>query len=237
MYLIVSRMLGILITAVLAGCAGQTEQLAMQRPQQGAQQPPPQTVTFPNGTTFGGASGRQASELAQIIVDANNNNMQDYQKLQGMESKNLQTSQQALTMIEQLSNEQGTGEITLFFPTGSHEIRPGQEQHTRLVTFLDYLARQSRGRKVLFLLIGSASATGNPQVNERLSRERAAAPEPIIDQYLVNIPHQFFKVYGLGDIYSPKNAPLTQEQRYQNVRIIAVYETDQIPQLPAAAKR
>jgi outer membrane protein OmpA-like peptidoglycan-associated protein len=162
--------------------------------------------------------------------------MQDYQKLQGMESKNLQTSQQALSMIEQLSNEQGTGEITLFFPTGSHELRQGEEQYTRLVNFLDYISRQSRGRKVLFLLIGSASATGNPQVNERLSRERAAAPKPIIDQYLVNIPHQFFKVYGLGDIYSPKHAPLTQEQRYQNVRIIAVYETDQIPQLLAAAK-
>jgi outer membrane protein OmpA-like peptidoglycan-associated protein len=236
MHSIVSRILGLSLVAVFAGCAGQTEQLAMQTPQQGTQQPAPQAITFPNGTTFGGASGRQASQLAQIIVEANNNNMQDYQKLQGTESKNLQTSQQALTMIEHLSNEQGTGEITLFFPTGSHELRQGQEQYNRLITFLDYLSRQSRGRKVLFLLIGSASATGNPQVNERLSQERAAAPEPIIDQYLVNIPHQFFKVYGLGDIYSPKQAPLTQEQRYQNVRIIAVYDTDQVPQLPAAAK-
>jgi hypothetical protein len=42
---------------------------------------PPQSVTFPNGTTFGGASGRQASELAQIVVDSNNN-MRDYQQLQ-----------------------------------------------------------------------------------------------------------------------------------------------------------
>ena len=50
------------------------------------------------------------------------------------------------------------------------------------------------------LLIGSASATGNPQLNEPLSRERSTAPEPIIDQYLVNVPHQFFKVYGLGDL-------------------------------------
>ena len=46
MYPIVSRMLGILITAVLAGCAGQTEQLTMQRPPQGAQQPPPQAITY-----------------------------------------------------------------------------------------------------------------------------------------------------------------------------------------------
>jgi hypothetical protein len=87
---------------------------------------------------------------------------------------------------------------------------------------------------VLFLLIGSASATGNPQPNIRLSRERSQAPEPIIDQYLVNVPHQFFKVYGLGDIYSPKNVTLSQEQRYQNVRIIAVYQTDQVPVVPQA---
>src|SRR5882724_12943675 len=110
----VSGILSLVVAAGLAGCAGQTEQLSMQSPT--AQSP--QSITFPNGTTFGGASGRQASELAQLIADSNNNNMQDYQRLQGTESKNLQTSQQALAMIEQLSNQQGTGQITLFFPTG-----------------------------------------------------------------------------------------------------------------------
>jgi outer membrane protein OmpA-like peptidoglycan-associated protein len=197
---------------------------------------PPQSVTFPNGTTFGGASGRQASDLAQIVVDSNNNNMRDYQQLQGTESKNLQTSQQALAMIEQLSNEQGTGQITLFFPTGSAELRQGSEQGERLIRFLDYISRESRGREVLFVLIGSASATGSMQTNERLSRERSQAPEPIIDQYLVNVPHKYYKVYGLGDTYSPKNVPLSQEQRYQNVRIVAVYQTDQVPVLPAAQR-
>jgi outer membrane protein OmpA-like peptidoglycan-associated protein len=237
------RILGgltIVIAAVLAGCAGQTEQLSMQRPQQvtqqGPQQQAPQSVTFPNGTTFGGASGRQASELAQIIAESNNNNMQDYQRLQGAESKNLQTSQQALQLLEQLSNEQGSGQITLFFPTGSAELRKGSEQYERLVRFLDYLSRESRGRELLFVMIGSASATGNQQLNERLSQERSAASEPIIDQYLVNNPHKYYKVYGLGDTYSPKNVPMSQEQRYQNVRIIAVYQTDQVPVVPAAPK-
>jgi len=77
---IVSGILGLVDAGVLAGCAGQTEQLSMQRPQQGPQPQAPQSVTFPNGTTFGGASGRQASELAQIVVDSNN--MRDYQQLQ-----------------------------------------------------------------------------------------------------------------------------------------------------------
>ena len=145
---------------------------------------PPQAITFPNGTTFGGASGRQASELAQIVVEANNNNLQEYQQLrsgeqqlQRTETKNLQTSQQALQMIEQLSMW-GTGEITLFYPVDQVELKQGSLQYTRLITFLDYLSRESQGRQVLFLLIGSASATGNPQQNVRLSRERSQAPEP-----------------------------------------------------------
>ena len=120
----VCTILSLVVAVCLAGCAGQTEQLSMQQPAQGsAPPPPPQAITFPNGTTFGGASGRQASELAQIVVDANNNNLQEYQQLrsgeqqlQRTETKNLQTSQQALQMIEQLSNQQGTGEITLFYP-------------------------------------------------------------------------------------------------------------------------
>jgi outer membrane biogenesis lipoprotein LolB len=44
-------------------------------------------------------------------------------------------------------------------------------------------------------------------------------------------PHQFYKVYGLGDLYAPKNVTLQEDQRYQNVRIIAVYDTNQIPAL------
>src|SRR5215510_2023791 len=169
----VGKILRLVVAVLLAGCAGQTEQLSIQQPAQGAAQPPPpQSITFPNGTTFGGASGRQASELAQIVVEANNNNLQEYQRLrsgeqqlQGTETKNLQTSQQALQMIEQLSNQQGTGEITLFFPTDQVELKQGELQYTRLVNFLDYLSRESRGRKILFLLIGSASAIGNQQVN------------------------------------------------------------------------
>ena len=173
---IVLGIVGLVVAAGLVGCAGQPEQLTMQSPQQGTQPQAPQSITFPNGTTFGGASGRQADELAQLIADSNNNNMQDYQRLQGTESKNLQTSQQALAMLENLSNQQGTGQITLFFPTGSAELSQGSEQGQRLINFLEYLARSSRGREILFVLIGSASATGSMQVNERLSRERAAAP-------------------------------------------------------------
>jgi hypothetical protein len=152
------------------------------------------------------------------MVDANNN-MQGVGNLEGAGTKNLQTS-----------------EMTLFFPTGADHILRGSLESTRLINFLEYPSRESPGCRVLLLLIGSASAPGTPQRNERLSRERATAPEPIIDQYLVNIPHQLFKVYGRGDIYSPKPATLSQAQRYQNVRIIAASQTDQVPVVPTASK-
>lgn len=211
------------VAAALAGCGGQPQEYTMQQPagQQPAgqpsagQRPAAQTITFPNGTIFGAASAREASSLAQIMVDANNNNMKDYEQLQGTEnrdlqvtSKNLQTSQQALGILEQLSQQQGTGEITLFFATGSAVLPANGLQYDRLIRFVDYLSRDSRGRKGIFVMIGSASATGSMAINQKLSRERAEAPEPIVNQYLVNVSHQFFKVYGLGDIYSPKNATL-----------------------------
>jgi len=40
-----------------------------------------------------------------------------------------------------------------------------------------------------------------------------------------------YKVYGLGEMYAQRNVSLQEDQRYQNVRIIAVYETNQIPSL------
>ena len=220
--------LSLVFAAALGGCAQPApQQFVMQQPDEQR----PQTITFPNGTTFGGASGSQASTLAQLVVDSNNNNMKDFEQLQGTASKNLQTSQQALQMLEHLSQQQGTGDITLFFPTGSAALSQGSLQYQRLINFVDYLSRNSRGRKILLVMIGSASATGNMSINQRLSRERSEAPESIIDQYLVNDPHQFFKVYGIGDMYSPKNVSLQKDQRYQNVRIIAVYDTNQIPAL------
>ena len=52
---------GVLTAAMLGGCAQPPpQQFVVQRPDEQK----PQTITFPNGTTFGGASGSQASTLA-----------------------------------------------------------------------------------------------------------------------------------------------------------------------------
>ncbi len=224
---------GLLGAGLLGGCATPQETLTMQGPA-GQQQ-----VSMPKSGWTGAASGAQADALAQEVVNANNNTMKQFDaengrldKLQAAENKDYQTAQKALAQLEQMSNQQGTGQITLFFKTGSTEI--DQFQLQRLVNFLDYLSRDSRGRTVILVSIGSASAIGNPQFNKKLSMERSEAPLPVINQYLVNVPHKFYKVTGIGDMYAPKNASVQVEDRYQSVRIIAAYSTSNLPTVPGA---
>ena len=64
------------------------------------------------------------------------------QRQDAMSSKNLQTSQHALQVLEHLSQQQGTGEITLFFrpdratlPTSGSTIRPANQ--FRRLSFAD----------------------------------------------------------------------------------------------------
>jgi outer membrane protein OmpA-like peptidoglycan-associated protein len=212
-------------TAVLAACAGQQETYTMA---------PGQQVVMPKGTMTGGASAGDANALAQMIVNENNNAMAGFDRVNGQlsqmqstETQSLKTSQETLAKLEQLSNQQGSGEITLFFAEGS--ARLNQEQEQRLIRFLDYLQREARGRTIILVAVGSASAIGSPAINRKLSVERANAPLNTINQYLVNTPHRFYKVSAVGDMYAPKNASYTVEQRYQSVRIIAAYDQAQLP--------
>ncbi len=238
------------------GCAGEVKQLHMKDTEGQTK-----TVEFPKGTFTGAASKEQASTLAQIFVDSHNMAMGELVQIKGnteaikqatqridesikkledssrmiLETckNNLETSQKTFQLLEQLSKRHGTGEITLFYPVGSSQIQMRSLEYQRLVNFSDFLSRESRGRKVLLISIGSASAFGDKKTNQVLAKKRSETPIDIIDQYLINIPHQFFKVYGIGDVYSPKNVTIKEHQRYQHVRIIAFYETDQVPPLLA----
>ena len=116
--------LALIVAAVLAGCATQPQVIEMEQPSGQQQQ-----MTMPKSTWTGEASGTQADALAKQIQQGNNNTMQQFDqvegnmgKLQGTENKDLQTSQQALAKFEQLSAQQGSGQITLFFKTGSAEF-------------------------------------------------------------------------------------------------------------------
>jgi outer membrane protein OmpA-like peptidoglycan-associated protein len=210
----------------LAGCAGQPTTYTMQTPTATAA---PETVTVPKGTMTGAASVGDATALAKMIQDSNNNVMTAYDRvngrmdtLQASENRDLQASEEALAKLEQLSNQQGSGQITLFFAEGSATIDAAQNQ--RLIGFLDYISRDAHGRKVILVSLGSASAVGNPTFNKKLSVERGQAPVPVIEQYLVNIPHQVFKVSGVGAMYAPKRASAQVDARYQSVQIIAAYD-------------
>lgn len=147
--------------------------------------------------------------------------------------QHTETAQQTMRMIEQLAKQQGTGEITLFFPLGSSKIGKESMEFERLIGFVDYLSRESKGRTLILISIGSASAVGDKKTNMKLAKGRSEFPLDVIDKYLVNVPHEFFKVYGTGDMYSPKEASSKEHERYQHVRIIAVFEESQLPGLPA----
>lgn len=212
-------------TLVLAACAGESQTYTMNSGQ---------SVTMPKGTLTGAASVGDANALAQMVANGNSNAMQQFDKLggdmtqmQATQNQELQNSQTALTKLEQLSDQQGSGQITLFFAEGSAQLN--QEQQQRLIRFLDYISRESAGREVIMVSVGSASAVGPAAVNRRLSVERSQAPLPIISQYLVNTPHEFYKVSSVGDMYAPKDASTEVAQRYQNVRIVAAYDKAQLP--------
>ncbi|MEW6118133.1 MAG: hypothetical protein AB1553_14735 [Nitrospirota bacterium] len=168
-------------------------------------------------------SARKSEEGLQKILEAT----------EKVSQKNTETAQQMLRIIEQLAKVQGTGEVTIFFPIGAAKISKDSLEYERLVGFADYLSRESRGRKVILISIGSASAVGDTKANLKLAKSRAEFPVDVLDKYLVNIPHEFYKVYGTGDMYSPKEADAKTYERYQHTRIIAVYEADHIPVLPA----
>jgi outer membrane protein OmpA-like peptidoglycan-associated protein len=220
----IQRILSTATVVLLAACAGQPESYTMN---------PGQTVTVPKGTVTGGASVGDANALAQMVADSNSNAMVQFDKLggdmskmQATENQELKTSQQALTKLEQLSDQQGSGSVTLFFAEGSTQLDPTQQQ--RLIRLLDYLSRESRGRKVILVSVGSASAVGPPTINRKLSIERSQSPLGTIEEYLVNTPHEFYKVSAVGDMYAPKDASMAVEQRYQNVLIVAAYDKAQL---------
>jgi outer membrane protein OmpA-like peptidoglycan-associated protein len=205
---------------LIAACAAQPETYT---PTNG----PP--VTMPKGTPTGGASAGDANSLAQLVVEGNNHGMAHFDKLNGnlskmqtSENRELRNSQAALTKLEKLSNQQGSGQITLFFADDSIELN--QEQEQRLIRFLDYLSRDNQGRTVILVSVGSASAVGPAAGNHRLSIGRAETPLPMINRCLVNTPHDFYEVSAVGDRYVPKDESLAADQRYQSVRIVAAYD-------------
>lgn len=203
--------------------------------------PSDEVVLFPNGTIFGGASEQQAAELAKIMMDAHKQTME---KLSQKETSlkeiaqhyalHKETANQALVLFEKVAKKQGSGEITLFFKHSSAALGEYSLEYYRLIRFLDFLARESHGRKVLLVCIGSSSGRNDDRNNIELSIARSRAPVDTIEKLLINTPHKIYEAYGIGDSKNESNKPLTfkQEERYQHVRIISAFEEADLPLLP-----
>jgi hypothetical protein len=146
--------------------------------------------------------------------------------------RTFDTTRMIIEAFEKVAKRQGTGELTVFYAVGSSRLEKGSLQERRIVEFTDWLAREARGRKILFVSVGSASAFGPKELNEKLAKARSEAPLAVIDQYLVNAPHEYVKLYGTGDLYSPKGVSRAEHERYQHARLIAFYEQGQQPALP-----
>lgn len=169
------------------------------------------------------------------IKTANQGMKSDLDAIKTSSQKSLETAQKSLKVVEEIANTQGTGELSVFFPNGSANLARGGAEHDRLVRFADFLARESRGRKVILLSIGSASAYGNQKVNLNLAKKRSEVPLDIMDKYLVNVPHEFHKVFGNGDMNSPKDVKMKEHQRYQHARIIAVFDKERVANINQVA--
>lgn len=223
------------LAVLLAGCNGGKKNLTMLAPDSGPGGS--KNITFPNGIVTGGASQEQASVLARIIVESHNTAVRQRQSIEDKLARqvpvsdrenqvyrnNLDTVRMAHHMFKDVAKKRGA-EITLFFPVNKSRIVKNGHEYQRLVRFADYLATQSRGRKILIISAGSASAFGEESRNKHLAADRAKAPVDILDHYLVNLPHGFYKIYGTGDLYSPKNVSGQIHDRYQHVHLTAVFQ-------------
>lgn len=175
---------------------------------------------------------KKVAETEARVEETTKKTLEVAEKTQEVAQKTYDTTRMIIEAFEKVSRRQGTGELTLFYPVGSSRLEKGSLQYLRMIQFLDFLARESKGRKIMFVSVGSASATGPKELNEKLAKARSEVPLAIIDQYLINTPHEFVKIYGTGDAYSPKGVKSEEHQRYQHARLIAFYEKGQEPALP-----
>ena len=170
-----------------------------------------------------------------VAIKTGNQNIQsELDVIKKTNQKALETAQRTLQAFEDMAAQQGTGEISIFFQNGSANLEKSALDYERLVYFADFLARESRGRKVILLSIGRASAFGDTKVNTALAKKRSEVPMDIMDKYLINTPHEFHKVASTGDLNSPKDVKMKEHQRYQHTRIIAVFGKEKAASISAA---
>ena len=99
--------------ALIGGCATKPQVVVMQEPAGQQRQ-----VTVPKSTCTGAASGEQADALAREIVDANNNSMKEFDKLQGhLNKEDKRMAELQSTENKELQTANSRWQSSKSFPT------------------------------------------------------------------------------------------------------------------------
>jgi len=140
-------------------------------------------------------------------------------------------NEKALSYLAEQARREGGGEISIFFGPGSAWIPPSSLSEERFVGFLDYLSREARGREIYLVYVVSTSAPGGIDFNQKLALRRLQSVSNLTRLYLKDVPHRTAKVINLGEHQSPAEGGLAVHRRYRKVRVIAVYDVQDLPPL------
>ena len=141
---------------------------------------------------------------------------------------NIGVAKKKYAELKSLSLAQGAGETSLTFPLNSAELKPNSTAYRDLVQFINTLSRNSNGRKILLFSIGGPSSPGEELHNSELPRQRTMAPIPILEQHLINFPHESFEIVDESRAYSPKTTEKKEVQTHRRVKLMAVYDDNAV---------
>ena len=163
---------------------------------------------------------KKSAEIREIV-----------QKLAEQSKKGAEAAQKAVQELEALSKTQGSGAVTVFFPAGKSKLADNSIEYMRLVNFADRVSMDANGKKALIAIVGSASVPGDTDSNQKLSEQRVETAKTVLDKYLVDTSHEFYKVYGVGDTLSP-DGRFVDDAKYQSARVVVFFDASQAPALP-----
>ena len=202
----------------------------------GAATPSTQAMRLPGGTAVSNLSRKSIPELGRLMAESCEMAMESM-KTHGSQmgqaqsetfldkyTRNMKTAAQIYGLIQKKAKEIGPGFISVQFPEGTGQLYTNSFEYERLIVFLRYISRDSHGRKVDFVLVGTEPTvlSGSASGIGILAEKRVASVEEIINRNLANIPHHFYRVYCNGDILNPANVKKAIPPR--NVYIAAIYE-------------
>ena len=201
---------------------------------------PPEGIVFPNQATWPGLAAGSPEVLIGILVRSHQAAVAGQRQLDPMAGqaattrehlatvteRNLNTAKMAHGLLVQLAAQQGTSQMTLFYPPGSTAVPDGSAVHKSLHQYAADLEKRSQGRRILVTAIGSNAPYGSEGGNRGLALERARVPAAILQTAFGRTDHAINLLDGVDSIYYPQGLDGGGgDRRYQYTRLIAVFAT------------